>query len=379
MRIKKLAVIGASYLQLPLVKKAKDMGLEVHCFAWAEGAVCKDLADYFYPVSIVEKENILDICRKVGIDGICTIASDVAAPTVAYIANKMKLVGNDYEAAVRANNKYQMREAFMQAGVPCPNFMMVTPETLYSSEIIDGLREFQYPMITKPSDRSGSLGVSKIIMPSQFYHAVELAMEKSFSHQAMVEEFIEGREISVEFISYNSVHYPLQITDKVTTEAPHFVELEHHQPSTLSSDMFTIIYDITKNALNALGLTNGASHAEYKITKEGRIAIMEIGGRMGGDFIGSDLVRLSTGYDFVKGVIEVALGEFSEPVKTLNMCSGVYFLCKETEHLKETIENWKDNTSFVKGEITGTELREVTCSADRSGYVIYQCKNKIRI
>ena len=379
MRIKKLAVIGASYLQLPLVKKAKDMGLEVHCFAWAEGAVCKDLADYFYPVSIVEKENILDICRKVGIDGICTIASDVAAPTVAYIANKMKLVGNDYEAAVRANNKYQMREAFMQAGVPCPNFMMVTPETLYSSEIIDGLREFQYPMITKPSDRSGSLGVSKIIMPSQFYPAVELAMEKSFSHQAMVEEFIEGREISVEFISYNSVHYPLQITDKVTTEAPHFVELEHHQPSTLSSDMFTIIYDITKNALNALGLTNGASHAEYKITKEGRIAIMEIGGRMGGDFIGSDLVRLSTGYDFVKGVIEVALGEFSEPVKTLNMCSGVYFLCKETEHLKETIENWKDNTSFVKGEITGTELREVTCSADRSGYVIYQCKNKIRI
>ena len=75
----------------------------------------------------------------------------------------------------------------------------------------------------------------------------------------------------------------------------------------------------------------------------------------------------------------MALGEFSEPVKTLNMCSGVYFLCKETEHLKETIENWKDNTSFVKGEITGTELREVTCSADRSGYVIYQCKNKIRI
>ena len=170
------------------------------------------------------------------------IASDVAAPTVAYIANKMKLVGNDYEAAVRANNKYQMRKAFMQAGVPCPNFMMVTPETLYSSEIIDGLREFQYPMITKPSDRSGSLGVSKIIMPSQFYPAVELAMEKSFSHQAMVEEFIEGREISVEFISYNSVHYPLQITDKVTTEAPHFVELEHHQPSTLSSDMFTIIF-----------------------------------------------------------------------------------------------------------------------------------------
>ena len=379
MQIKKLAVIGASYLQLPLVMKAKEMGLEVHCFAWAEGAVCKDMADYFYPISIVEKEDILKICQKVGIDGICTIASDVAAPTVAYVANKMNLVGNDYESAVRANNKYQMREAFINAGVPCPKFMMVTPETLHSPYVIDGLREFQYPIITKPSDRSGSLGVTKIEMPSQFYPAVELAMDKSFKHQAMVEEFIEGREISVEFISYNSVHYPLQITDKVTTEAPHFVELEHHQPSTLSEEMFTTIYDITKNALNALGLTNGASHAEYKITKEGRIAIMEIGGRMGGDFIGSDLVRLSTGYDFVKGVIDVALGMFEEPVKTLNLCSGVYFLCKETESIKGIIESWKDNPSFIKGEITDYELRKVTCSGDRSGYLIYQSSNKISL
>lgn len=373
----KLAVIGASYLQLPLVKKAKEMGLEVHCFAWAEGAVCKELADYFYPISIVEKEEILKVCQEVGIAGICTIASDVAAPTVAYVANKMNLVGNDYEAAVKANNKYQMREAFMKVGVPCPKYMMVTPETLHNTEVIEGLREFQYPMISKPSDRSGSLGVTKIMNPSEFPPAVELAMEKSFKRQAMVEEFIEGREISVEFISYNGVHYPLQITDKVTTEAPHFVELEHHQPSTLSEEMFATIYDITKNALNALGLTNGASHAEYKITKDGRIAIMEIGGRMGGDFIGSDLVRLSTGYDFVKGVIDVALGEFAEPVKTLNMCSGVYFLCKETEYLTNTIVNWKDNPLFVVGEITNTELREVTCSADRSGYVIYQNQYKI--
>lgn len=379
MQIKKLAVIGASYLQLPLVKKAKEMGLEVHCFAWAEGAVCKELADYFYPISIVEKERILNICQEVAINGICTIASDVAAPTVAYVANKMNLVGNDYEAAVRANNKYQMREAFMKAGVPCPKYMVVTQETLYSPEVIDGLHVFQYPMITKPSDRSGSLGVTKIEMPSQFYPALELAVEKSFNHQAMVEEFIEGREISVEFISFNAVHYPLQITDKVTTEAPHFVELEHHQPSTLSDDMFTTIYDITKAALNALGLTNGASHAEYKITNEGRIAIMELGGRMGGDFIGSDLVRLSTGYDFVKGVIDVALGTFVDPVKTLNMCSGVYFLCKETEHLTTIIENWKDYSSFIEGEITDTELRQVTCSADRSGYVIYQADNKVKI
>ena len=377
--MKKIAVIGASYLQLPLVKKAKEMGLEVHCFAWNEGAVCKDLADFFYPISIIEKEEILMVCQEVGIDGICTISSDVAAPTVAYVANKMNLVGNDYDAAVKANNKYQMREAFMKAGVPCPKYMMVNSDTLNTEIIKKSFQTLQYPIIVKPSDRSGSLGVTKVENSSELYSAIELAMEKSFKHQAMVEEFIEGREISVEFISYKGVHYPLQITDKVTTEAPHFVELEHHQPSTLSEEMFTTIYDITKNALNALDLTNGASHAEYKITKEGRIAIMEIGGRMGGDFIGSDLVRLSTGYDFVKGVVDVALGEFEEPIKTLNMCSGVYFLCKETEHLKSIIDNWRDNPAFVLGEITDTELREVTCSADRSGYVIYQADNTIKI
>lgn len=377
--MKKLAVIGASYLQLPLVKKAKEMGLEVHCFAWEDGAVCKDVADFFYPISIVDKEDILDVCQKIGIDGICTIASDVAAPTVAYVANKMNLVGNDYEAAVRANNKYQMREAFMKAGVPCPKFFMVTPESLYDSDMLNSLRDFQYPVITKPSDRSGSLGVTKIIRHRDFYPAVEFAMEKSFSHQAMVEEFIEGREISVEFISYNGVHYPLQITDKVTTGAPHFVELEHHQPSTLSDEMFTTMYEITKVALNALGLTNGASHAEYRITEDGQIAIMEIGGRMGGDFIGSDLVRLSTGYDFIKGVIEVALGKFTEPVRALNMCAGVFFLCKETEYLKPIIENWKDNPSFVEGRITDIELREVACSADRSGYLIYQAEKRYKL
>lgn len=157
------------------------------------------------------------------------------------------------------------------------------------------------------------------------------------------------------------------------------MELEHHQPSTLSSEMFAKIYDITKTALNALGLTNGASHSEYKITKDGRIAIMEIGGRMGGDFIGSDLVQLSTGYDFVKGVIEVALGTFEEPIITEHNFSGVYFLCEESKLLLPIIESWKTNTEFIQAEITDAKLRHVEKSADRSGYVIYQSCKRINL
>lgn len=329
-------------MQQPLVEKARKMGLRTICFAWAEGAVCKDMCDRFYPVSVTEKEEILRICREERIDGICTIASDVAAPTVAYVAEQMGLTGNPYEASLRANNKYLMRKALKRAGVDCPEFMCVSEGVRELGN--ERVRELEMPLIVKPSDRSGSLAVTKVEKREELEAAVREAQEVSFKGEAMVEEFIEGREISVEMISRRGVHYALQITDKVTTEAPHFVELEHHQPSTLPAAMQEQIFAITRRALDALGLTNGASHSEYKITKEGRIVVMEIGGRMGGDFIGSHLVQLSTGYDFLRGVIEVALGETIHPQPKPIGRSSVVFTAPEN----------------------------VSCSAERTGYRIYQ-------
>lgn len=369
-----LAIIGASYLQRPLVEKAKAMGLRTICFAWAEGAVCRDLVDVFYPISIVEKEEILAVCQKEHIDGICTIASDVAAPTVAFVAEQMGLVGNSYEASLRANNKWLMRQAFTSADVPCPQHMCVTTMNVDTIQ-----NQLTLPLIVKPSDRSGSLAVNKITDWAQLPAALQEAQTASFKGEAMVEEFIEGREISVEFISYQAKHYPLQITDKVTTDAPHFVELEHHQPSTLSADMYDTIYAITERALNALGITNGASHAEYKIMDDGRVYVMEIGARMGGDFIGSDLVLLSTGYDFLRGVIEVALGKFEAPVLSSNAFSGVYFLSAETPQVAAYIQHAEQYPAIVQAEQTDAVLHDVTCSAERSGYFIYKDTKKFVI
>ncbi|MBR3408292.1 MAG: ATP-grasp domain-containing protein [Paludibacteraceae bacterium] len=374
--MKTLAIIGASYLQRPLVEKAKTLGLRTICFSWEDGAVCKDLCDVFYPISITEKEQILDVCRREQIDGVCTIASDVAAPTVAYIAEQMGLRGNTYEAAVRANNKYLMRQAFMKAGVPCPRFVCVAKDDDMKR---DWRKEFRLPLIVKPSDRSGSLGVKKVIDWWDLEPAVARARQVSFRGEAMVEEFVEGREISVEFISFMATHYPLQITDKVTTAPPHFVELAHHQPSTLTPEQYDEIYGITARALDALGIWNGASHAEYKITKDGRIAVMEIGGRMGGDFIGSDLVWLSTGYDFLRGVIEVALDDFHAPVKPYSHHAGVYFLTADTKQVKYYIDHAADYPEIVKAEQTDEELRHVQYSAQRSGYLIYQADKKFEI
>lgn len=372
--MKKLAIIGASYLQLPLVRRAKEMGLYTLCFAWKDGAVCKDECDEFYPISIIEKEQIFDICCKEQIDGICTIASDTAAPTVAYVAEQLGLVGNSYECALRANNKYQMRNAFQNAGIPCPQYWGINEEniTLLTSHIT----HLPFPLIVKPTDRSGSLGVMKVEREEDLRDAIGNAMACSFNHEAIVEEYIEGREISVEFISYQGKHYPLQITDKVTTEVPHFVELEHHQPADLTIEQYSKIYRLTTKALDALGVTNGASHSEYRITKDGKIYVMEIGARMGGDFIGSDLVQMSTGYDFLRGVIDVALGQFHEPVLNEHRYSGVYFLCQETAHLKPILVQHA-LPQIVEAKITDDELRPVTCSGDRSGYMIYQSDEKL--
>ena len=371
--MKTLAVIGASYLQLPLVEKAKEMGLRVICFAWADGAVCAEIADKFYPISIVEKDDILEICRQEKIAGICTIASDVAAPTVAFVAEKLHLNGNCFEAAQRANNKFLMREAFSKAGITGPRYIRVgkIEETDFS--------DWHFPLIVKPCDRSGSLGVMKVTTLKDLQSSLEKALSLSFKHEAIVEEYIEGKEVSVEFISYRGVHYPLMITDKVTTGAPHFVELEHHQPAVLSEDQFRMIYSITQGALDALGITEGASHTEYKITQSGDIYIIELGARMGGDFIGSDLVQLSTGYDFVKGVIEVALDSFEEPSFSLKCHSGVFFLCKETERLLPYFQNGSERIPIVKKEIMDPYLKSVSCSADRSGYFIYQADKKISL
>lgn len=367
---KKLAIIGASYLQQPLVEKCKELEVYSICFAWEDGAVCKDLCDKFYPISTVDKEAILKACQEENIDGITTIASDVATLTVNYVADKMGLIGNPDKYSQTATNKYLMRQCFMEYNVPSPKFCLT------EGQIPESINSFIFPVIVKPTDRSGSRGVEKVLKKADLQEAIDRACKASFQAKAVIEEFVEGREISVESISFRGKHYILQITDKVTTEAPFFVEIEHHQPSSLPDNIKTKVRTIVLNALDALHLKFGASHSELKITKDGDIRVIEIGARMGGDFIGSDLVKLSTGYDFLKGVIDVAFGEFVEPQLTDNKYSGVYFLCEETKNILPIIRNADSFPEIVRAEITDPVLRRIEQSADRSGYFIYQSNMK---
>ena len=375
-----LAIVGGGYLQIPLVERAKELGIRTICFAWKEGAVCKDVCDRFYPISIVDKEKILEVCRQEKIDGITSIASDVAVPTISYVANAMGLPGNSEETAFRCTNKNAMRASLKTGGLRVPESTEVDSKDDFRAiqAKVAGLR---FPLIVKPSDRSGSLGVTKCMGEGELANAIKVALECSLAGSAVVEEFVtDAREISVEGISFGGKYHPLAITDKVTTGSPHFVELAHHQPAKLDDAMKREVLDFAQRAVNALGVTIGATHTEMMIDKEGQLFITEIGARMGGDFIGSDLVKLSTGYDFVQGVIQCALGEFDDPVIGELGCSGVLFSSVNTPDVRKFLESGAASTSSwcVRAEITSNEVKpELLCSANRDGYFIYRADYRI--
>ena len=371
--LKRLAIIGASYLQAPLIIKAKEMGYETHVFAWKANDIGERIADVFYPISIIEKDKITDVCRGLGIDGICTIASDLAAVTVNYVADKLGLPGNTMEAALRSTNKHLMRNAFEKNGDPSPKSILVCS--------VADLRETElsYPVIVKPLDRSGSRGITKVMSVEGLEKAIADAKDQGFDKEALVEEFATGKEYSVEYISFHGVHHFIAITGKYTTGAPHFIETGHIEPADVDSETITRIKTIVPHALDSLGITDSASHTELKIAGDGTIKIIEIGGRMGGDFIGSDLVRLSTGVDFVRAVIDVATG--SQP-DLRPVCEPGYAAVRFVFDLND-IEAFdrlkKEDPDVIFAsqieEITG----EVTDSSTRFGYYIMRsdCRERL--
>lgn len=365
--MKKLAIIGASYLQEPLIERAKELGYETHVFAWAANDIGEKSADYFYPISITEKKQILDKCKKIKVDGVCTIASDLAAVTVNYVAYGLGLPCNSPEASLLASNKYYMRKAFFEKNVPSPKSIRVS-----DIEELQGVT-LDYPVIVKPLDRSGSRGITKLESREGLEAAVEYAKEQGFEKYALVEEFATGKEYSIECISYNGEHHFLAMTQKYTTGAPHFIETGHIEPAPIAEEMLKKVKKVVFSALDALKIANSASHTELKISNSGDIKIIEIGGRMGGDFIGSDLVRISTGIDFVRAVIQVAVGECPDltPVCESRVGAVRFILSKEDVDAVAKMEE-EHPEYIVQKEIHADRFESVTDSSTRLGYCLFR-------
>ena len=367
---KKLAIIGASYLQEPLINKAKEKGLETHVFAWECGDIGEIIADYFYPISIVEKETILKKCREIGIDGICTIASDLAAITVGFVAENMCLIGNPMSAVEVSTNKHLMRECFEKNGDPSPKSIKVT-----GIKDVENIK-LDYPVIVKPVDRSGSRGVTKLDGPQGLDDAIKDAIEQGFDKSALIEEFAQGEEYSVEYISWKGKHSFLAMTQKYTTGAPHFIETAHMEPANISSKCIENVKSIVEHALDSLGIVYGASHSELKIDSNGNVKIIEIGGRMGGDNIGSSLIPLSTGFDFVGAVVDIAIGREPQIEIEKRGYAGIRFLFSNDD--LKVLEDIKENSADILREemINSFSDRIVTDSSSRYGYYVFSSEHE---
>lgn len=366
--MKKIAIIGANSFQNRLILKAKEMGYETHVFAWECGDIGEKTADYFYPISIVEKEEILAKCREIQPDGIASIASDLAVITVNFVAEGLRLACNSYKDSIVCTNKHEMRKAFEAGGVPVPKFLKVS-----AAPDEDALCGFKYPLIVKPTDRSGSRGIMKVTSFAEIGAAVAAATEHSFEKCAVIEEFIEGNEYSCECVSYEGKHNFLAFTKKYTTGAPHFIETGHRQPSDIPEEYHESIKESIFKALDSLNVKYGASHTEFKLMPDGDIRIIEIGARMGGDCIGSDLVELSTGVDFVAAVVDIACGNAPDLVPKHKAQNAVIKFMFDAEDLAQLEQVKCDSTKHITyiSEIETENMGKVTDSSNRVGYYIY--------
>lgn len=363
----KLAVIGASMGQFPLCLKAKELGHTVICFAWENGAVCKDIVDTFYPVSIADREEILKICRRERIDGVVSNASDATAEVVSYIATTMGLHGVKYDSF----NALKDKSAVRQLSANIPELSQVKNEILTDDTTVF------YPCILKPVTGNSKKGVGLANGPEDIAKAMEYAKKDSVC-KIIMEQYIIGREISVESISYEGRHQVIQITDKDSSGAPHFVELGHHQPTSLSASVVKKIHVIIPKLLESVGIDNGATHVEMKITDTNEVYLIEVNPRGGGDEISNLLVQLSSGIDYLRCMIEVALGVFKEPVRISEPAfAGIYYLCQQTADLLPFFRSSVGSDWVVDMQISNLNLQESHTNYERDGYLIYKHSQKI--
>lgn len=371
---KKLLVLAAGILQVPVIKKAKDMGIYVIAADGDPNAVGLKYADEAIVVNITSEEDVLKVAREEQIDGVIHPCSEVSMNVMGRLNDELGLSGITREQAIRATNKHLMREAFEKGNAPSPKSIL----TENAEDAWMHLQnDFSTDGILKPSRNSGSRGIAKVscdMDKADFVKAYNIALNESRDKSVLLEQFIEGPEFSIEIIVWNGKVNVLTVTDKKTTGAPHFVELGHNQPSCYSAEEVEILKAAAVAGVKALGVNNCACHAEAKLM-DGKAYLMEIGARLGGDFISTELTHLSTGIDMVAAAIDVALGvgpDFNPKEEPKGVC--IRYFCPMPGKLVSigNTEILKDPRVYL-WEIyhkAGDVIPEVTSSLCRSGHVI---------
>lgn len=346
------------------------MGLYVVGIDPCDNAFCKDDVDAFEVIGGQDFEGTCAVVEKYGIDSIVTAATDKPLVMMARIAEKYGFPFFSVDTAHWSTDKFQMKQRFLEGGVPCAKGRLV--------KSVEETADMVYPVIVKPRDNSGSRGVKLCRTREELVESMSEALEYSRLDSVLVEEFIEGQEYSIEGLHYDGKSEVIQFTEKKTSEFPYNVELGHKQPALLSEQQKEVIREIVSKIGEVLQFENCPSHTELKINDRG-IFVIETSPRLGGDFITSTLVPLSTGINMEDQLLNIALGE---PVDTkmgrVDRASGIDYFQFNDGVVKSIDPHIKDiKVFYLKLDLKeGDRVTRITSSLDRYGEFIIQANNR---
>ena len=370
--MKKILIIGAGVLQLPAIQKAKGLGLQVAVVDMDCNAPGILYADCYFEVSTNDVANILSVAEIFRPDAVMTLATDMPMRSVAAVAEKFGLHAISPDVAVRATDKIEMIRCFETYKIPHPWFEVITSE----KELDTLLAKHLPPFIMKPNDASGSRGVILVDDIQEVRGAFLYSKSISKSGFVLIEEYMQGPEVSVEVMTIKGQTTVLAVTDKLTTGAPFFVEMGHSQPSVLSNEIIEKVKDIAIKAVQAIGIDNSPSHVEIIVTEDGP-KLVEIGARLGGDCITTYLIPLSIGVDMVTACILLALGQEPDILPKYQKGAAIRYVKCKKGILQDIIglDKAMSDPNIKHIEIVkkvGDKIIPVHSSGDRVGYVIAQ-------
>ncbi len=312
-RPKHLMIIGGGVFQIPAIKTAKAMGLKVAATDYNPEAEGMLLADYPIVVSTRNINLTVNTAKQFHetcpLDGVMTVGTD-ASQTVAAVADALNLPGIPFEVAERATDKIKMRQCLREHKVPVPDFRPIWS----LDEAQRAVNELPLPLVIKPCDNMGARGVKKIERPEELIAAFREAKEASISGKLIIEEFMEGPELSLDALVFDRKIEVTGIADRHIERAPYFVEIGHTMPSNLPQDQQEKVKEVFRQAIRALGINIGAAKGDIKLTAEGP-KIVEIAARLSGGWMSVHTYPLSSGVNLMKGAIQIALGETPTDLK----------------------------------------------------------------
>ncbi len=299
-----ILIFGAGINQLELIRETRLLGFKSIVIDPQTDPPGKREADFFYRVDGADYETTRTIAVDHKVRGIVTGQMEKPLRLMARLATDLGLIFTSPGVTERCLDKWLMKDAFQSGSIPCARGVLIRSDEEIPASLPENM---SFPVIIKPRDAFSSRGVYKCETPDEVMSHRKEAQSYASEGDILIEEFIEGKEYSVEAISFQGETTIVQFTEKFITPYPNTVETGHLQPADLTEEEKESISLVVKEAIKVLGIENSATHTEVMMTKAGP-KIIETGARTGGDFIGSYLTRSSTGVSMDRAVVQVALG-----------------------------------------------------------------------